>query len=229
MKQFDLIALGDITTDAFIQLALNSAHIEHGEKGKEQLCMNFGDKIPYERVDIIRAVGNSPNAAVSAARLGLHAALVTNIGDDQNGAECKESLEKSAVDTSFISTHTGKETNYHYVLRYEEERTILIRHIAYDYRLPDIGEPTWLYLSSLGENSLPHHEEIVNYLKEHPQVKLAFQPGTFQMKLGYEKLKGMYEHAELFFCNKEESQRILGSMRKTSVYFSKTCTSWGPR
>ena len=38
-----------------------------------------------------------------------------------------------------------------------------------------------------------------------------FQPGTFQIKLGPEKLKEVYENTEIFFCNKEEAQEILGS------------------
>ena len=49
------------------------------------------------KVEVIRAVGNAPNAAVSAARLGLKAGLVTNIGDDQNGRECLEVLQKDSV------------------------------------------------------------------------------------------------------------------------------------
>ncbi len=66
-----------------------------------------------------------------------------------------------------------------------------------------------MYLSSLAENSLPYHLEIAKWLSEHPETKLAFQPGTFQMKLGIEVLKPLYENTEIFFCNKEESQRIL--------------------
>jgi sugar/nucleoside kinase (ribokinase family) len=40
-------------------------------------------------------------------------------------------------------------------------------------------------------------------------VKVAFQPGTFQMKFGTEALAELYAHTEIFFCNKEEAQRIL--------------------
>ena len=72
--KLDFVAIGDITTDAFIRLAESEAHVvETG--GRQEICMSFGDKIPYEKVDIVRAVGNSPNAAVSAARLGLASAV----------------------------------------------------------------------------------------------------------------------------------------------------------
>ena len=207
--KLDFVAIGDITTDAFIRLAESEAHVvETG--GRQEICMSFGDKIPYEKVDIVRAVGNSPNAAVSAARLGLASAVVTTVGDDENGRECIQSLKDSGVETRFVTTQENIETNYHYVLCYKAERTILVKHHEYTYRLPDIGEPLFLYLSSLAENSLEYHQEIAAYLAAHPNVKLAFQPGTFQMKLGYENLKDIYKRSELFFCNKEEAERILG-------------------
>lgn len=209
-QQLDFIALGDITTDAFIKLRKEQAEVlSGGESGKRKLCMAFGDKLPYESVEVVRAVGNSPNAAVAAARLGLSSALISNIGDDENGRECVESLEKDGVSTTYIITHKNRLTNYHYVLWYEEERTILIKHEEYDYALPDFPAPKWLYMSSLAGNSLPYHEEIVRYLKKNPQTKLAFQPGTFQIQLGYEELSELYALSELFFCNKEEAQRIL--------------------
>ncbi len=42
-------------------------------------------------------------------------------------------------------------------------------------------------------------------------MKLAFQPGTYQMKFGKERMATFYKRAEIFFCNKEEAQRILGT------------------
>lgn len=207
-KDYDFIAIGDIVTDAFIRLKDASVHCDI-DKENCQLCVNFGDKVPYESVDVIRAVGNSANASVSASRLGLSSALVANVGNDLNGKECIEALEKESVSTEFIKIHEDKETNYHYVLWYEDERTILVKHQEYEYSLPNMGNPKWLYLSSLAENSLPYHEEIAKYLKLHPTVKLAFQPGTFQMKIGREKLSGLYKLSEIFFCNTEEAKRIL--------------------
>ena len=84
-SQIDFLAIGDITTDAFIKLEDAEVHCDIDQKNC-QICMRFGDKIPYESVTVVPAVGNSPNAAVSAARLGLKSALYSNMGDDRNGA-----------------------------------------------------------------------------------------------------------------------------------------------
>lgn len=208
-KEYDFIGIGDIVTDAFIKL--KEATVEDGVKGDfKKICMRFGDKIPYEEVIVVAAVGNSINATVGASRLGLKAAVFTNIGDDYYGQECLDALKQEKVSTEFVKTHKGRKTNYHYVLTFNAERTILIKHEEYEYSLPDLGEPKCIYLSSLAENSLPFHAVIEKYLNEHPDIKLAFQPGTFQMKFGREKLAGIYKRADIFICNKEEAQRILG-------------------
>lgn len=207
-NQLDFLAIGDITTDAFIRLKEASVHCIVDKENCE-LCVRFADKIPYEFVEVVRAVGNAPNGAVSAARLGLAAGLVTNMGDDQNGAECMEVLKKEGIDTQYVKIHQGKETNYHYVLWYEAERTILIKHQPYEYRLPKIDPPPrWIYLSSF-RGTDEYYAEIIQYLEEHSDVKLAFQPGKFEINLGVGKLAKIYQRAEVFICNKEEAEKIL--------------------
>ncbi len=208
-KQLDFLAIGDITTDAFIRL--KDAHINCDvDKESCEICMRFADKIPYESVEVVRAVGNSPNAAVAAARLGLASGLVTDIGDDEDGRECVKTLKQEGVETLYVSTHNGAKTNYHFVLWYEADRTILVKHEEYPYKLPAIApSPKWIYLSSLGENSAEYHAEIIRYLADNPSVQFAFQPGTFQMRLGGERLAPLYRRCNLFFCNREEAERIL--------------------
>jgi ribokinase len=207
-QQYDFIAIGDTVTDAFIRLSNASAHVDI-DHGTREICMRFGDKIPYDEVHVVPGVGNAANAAVSAARLGLKTAFVSNVGADEHGREILNVFKKEGVATDFVKSHDGIPTNYHYVLWYGDERTILIKHQKYPYALPDIGEPKWVYFSSVGENGEAFHKELENYLNAHSAIKLAFQPGTFQMKMGKEKLAGIYKRTEIFFCNKEEAQRIL--------------------
>jgi len=227
-NSYDFIAIGDITTDAFIRIQQASIY-EDKETHMENLCVLNGAKIPYEFVKVVPAVGNSANAADSAARLGLHSALVANIGDDQYGKEDLGSLEKNGVATEFVRVHRGKNSNYHYVLWFGAERTILIKHEEYPYDLPDIGSPKWLYFSSVGENSMAFHHQIAAHVKSHPEIKLAFQPGTFQIKLGYEPLKDLYAVSELFFCNVEEARLILGKPAAKAEELPKLMSGLGPK
>lgn len=212
-EQYDFVALGDIVVDAFMELDKDSADVSIDmDTGRKTLEMPFGSKLPYENVKVVNAVGNSPNAAVSAHRLGLKTALVTNLGHDRYGKDCLDALRQEGVHTDFVKVHENKETNYHYVLRYGPERTILIKHEDYPYVLPDFGTPPrYIYFSSIGHDTIDHHHEIAAYVKAHPETKLVFQPGTYQIKLGPEVLKDLYQVTEIFFCNKEEAQEILNS------------------
>lgn len=205
----DFIAIGDTVVDAFIRLKDARVNCDIDDN-RCTITMAFGEKIPYESVEEIPAVGNSANACVAASRLGLKSALIANVGSDSRGHECLESLRKDNVDTNLIKIEAGKKTNYHFVLWYEHDRTILVKHEDFEYNLPEFGEPKWLYLSSLASNTERYHEEIFQYLSAHPEVNLAFQPGTFQISLGTEKLKEIYKRAKIFVSNVEEAEKILG-------------------
>ena len=228
-NQYDFIGIGDTVTDAFIRLSPTSAHVEFDHGSGKEICMRFGDKIPYDDVYVVPGVGNAANATVSAARLGLKTAFVSNVGGDEQGEEILGVMKKERIGTEFIAVHKGQKTNYHYVLWYGDERTILIKHQPYAYALPGIGEPKWVYFSSMGEQSLPFHEAVADYLEAHPLIKLAFQPGTFQIQFGKEKLARIYKRAEVFFCNKDEAQRILQTKEEDIHKLLSGIVSCGPK
>lgn len=206
---YDFIAIGDTVIDAFIRL--KDASVSGQPDTKEyKICLPFADKVPYKDVFVVPAVGNAANAAVSVSRLGIKSAIVSNIGDDQNGIDCLEAFKKDNVGTELIKINQGIKTNYHYVLWYKEDRTILIKHEVYPYILPEIGNPKWIYFSSVSETAYPFHNTVAEYLETHPEIKLAFQPGKNEIRLGREKLARLYKRADILFCNVEEAEKILG-------------------
>ncbi len=230
-EELDFIAVGDTVTDAFIRIQQATVLQTKNAEGamEEELCLVNGAKIPYEFAKVLPGVGNAANAAVSASRLGLKSAFVSDVGGDDWGKEILEALTANGIDTKFVRVHQDKTSNYHYVLWHNAERTILIKHEEYPYHLPDIGTPRWMYFSSVGENSLPYHHEIAAYLAAHPTVKLAFQPGTFQIKLGAEVLKELYAHTEIFFCNVEEARIILNTNEPNPAKLPKMMSAIGPK
>jgi ribokinase len=206
--QIDFLAIGDIVTDAFIRV--NDAVVKADADGSNPLlCFKYGDKVPYESMEEVKAVGNSANAAVAAARLGLRSALIAHVGKDLQGQACLDELLKNNVSTHYVFSHEGIPTNYHYVLWHDVERTILVKHAAFPVLMPNIPvAPKMLYLTSLGDHTEAYHQQIADYVKTHPEMKVIFQPGTFQIKLGAEVLKDIYENTYAFFCNLEEAQLI---------------------
>jgi len=211
-SQFDVLCVGDIVTDDFIRLLDDEAHVYENEHGK-YLSMKFGTKLPFDHRELLEAVGNAANAAVSFSRLGLKTTFETNVGGDQYGRDMIHALAHNKVDHRFVHINPGKISNYHFVLWYKEERTILIKHEEYDYNWPHIKPaevPKWVYFSSISEHAIPYHDEVADWLEANPQVKLAFQPGTFQMEAGTERLKRVYARTEVLILNREEAVLVSG-------------------
>lgn len=210
--QPDVISIGDIVTDDFIDLIEKIEHTYSNEQGK-WLSIPFGTKIPYDHHEVIPAVGNAANAAVAFARLGLSSSFATNVGGDQEGRDMIAVLQKEKVDHRFVRLNPGKKSNYHFVLRFGAERTILIKHEEYDYHWPHLRKseiPKWVYFSSISEHAIPYHDQVAEWLESNPEVKLAFQPGTFQMAAGAERLKRIYARSEVLILNREEAVTVGG-------------------
>jgi ribokinase len=122
-----------------------------------------------------------------------------------------------------VTVNPGKLSNYHYVLWYKEERTILIKHEEYNYDWPNIRKrdaPKWIYFSSIAENSLEFHDDMADWLEDNPDTKLAFQPGTYQMKFGTERLKKLYKYTNILVLNKEEAAMVSGNPDKNDIHKS---------
>src|SRR5882762_11093086 len=170
MSQIDILAIGDVVTDAFVKLLDDRAVTYENEQGM-WLAMPFGQKVPFDHAEVIEAVGNASNAAVSFAKLGLKSGLISNVGEDQHGRDMISALHKNKVDTRFVHINPDKSSNYHYVLWYKEERTILIKHEGYDYHFPHLRPaevPAWIYFSSISKHALPFHDDVANWLEENP-------------------------------------------------------------
>jgi sugar/nucleoside kinase (ribokinase family) len=211
--KLDVLAIGDVVTDAFVKLLDDRAVTYENEQGK-WLAMPFATKVPFDHAEVIEGVGNAANAAVSFARLGLKSGFISNVGADQHGRDMIAALHKNEVDTRFVHINPGKISNYHYVLWYKEERTILIKHEEYDYQWPRFRPtdiPKWIYFSSISKNALDtYHDHVGEWLEENSEVKFAFQPGTFQLEAGAERLAKLYRRTEILVVNREEAVLVSG-------------------
>lgn len=211
-SHLDVLSIGDVVIDAFIKLFDESERVEHRNDGT-WLALPFGTKLPFDYAEVLPAVGNASNASVAFAKLGLKSGLVSNVGGDKNGRDVLEALHKAKVDARFTHINPGKKTNYHYVLWYKDERTILIKHEEYDYRWPRfriIDIPKWVYFSSVSKKAEEYHDQVYEWLEGHPTVKLAFQPGTFQIELGVHRLGRLYKRTEVLALNREEAVQVSG-------------------
>lgn len=212
-QQLDVLCVGDVVTDAFIKLDDDHAWSYVDDQGRDIIAMELGNKLPFEKAVIVEGVGNAANASVSLTHLGLNCGFVTNVGEDKYGRGIIAALNAKKIDTRYVRVNPGMMTNYHYVLWYKDERTILINHEEFEYTWPNLRgreAPKWIYFSSVAENALEYHDELADWLDENPEVKMAFQPGTFQMKAGAERLARIYRHSDILILNRQEAALVGG-------------------
>ena len=104
------------------------------------------------------------------------------------------------MDTRYVAVNESVPTNHHYVLCYEPNAPFSFGTSTIRISFRGIASACVDVSLSLGEHSEAFHTELATWLRKHPETKLAFQPGTFQIKMGKEKLTGLYSIAGACFC-----------------------------
>lgn len=225
-----MYAIGDMFSDVFIELSKEHSSVETDENDDKWLRMPFGSKPPYDDVTTVDAVGPSPNAGISAERLGVEVSLLAWMGDDNVAQTTRRYLTAEGIDHSLIQSADDTPSNTYYVLRRGAERTILVKNQDYKYDwVEPQTTPDWIYLSLISDKSWQLHEDMIEYLKKHPDVKLAFQPGTFHFMWGAEKLKNVYERSHIIIMNREEAADVTGGDRKNIRELSEKLHDLGPK
>ncbi|MCX6780986.1 MAG: carbohydrate kinase family protein [Candidatus Magasanikbacteria bacterium] len=206
--KFDVLSVGDATIDTF--LFIHEAEVRMSlNKEVQQLCVNYADKLPVDKIARVVA-GNAANNAVGSARLGLKTAYIATLGDDVQGWLIKNKLDKERIDTKFVVMNKKVETNSSTVLSFKGERTILVFHADKKYSLPKKLAPTrFMYYTSVGKNHLKLNADVIQYVKK-TGARLGYNPGTYQLRAGSAALKSVIAVCEVLFVNKEEASRILG-------------------
>jgi ribokinase len=207
---FDIISVGDATLDVFLQMNETDADVKCDLREHEcKLCLDYANKIPVETVVKIPGAGNGSNNAIGSSRLGMKTSMFGILGDDEIGHQIKKHWKEERVDTAYVTFDKKRETNYSTVINFRGERTILVYHEHRAYRFPkSLLASKWLYYTSLGKGSEVMHPALLNYVKKFG-VKLCFQPGTFQLRLGLQALTPIIAASEIVIVNKEEAERIV--------------------
>lgn len=205
--KFDLISIGDPTIDTF--LMIHDIEVKK-IKGQLKAIINWGDKLPVD--EFYRTVaGNAANNAVGSSRLGLKTAFYTVLANDAGGREIIHKMKKEKVSEDYITIDEKHPTNASTVLSYQGERTIFVYHEHRKYKLPKLATAKWVYLTSLGQGFEKIYKDLAQYLDD-TGAKLAFNPGTFQLRKGPKFNKLMLERTAVLSLNKEEAQSWVGDV-----------------
>jgi len=206
----DLITIGDPTIDTFLKI--HDAHLAlRVQPAQTQLCIDYADKIPVD--ELHHSIGGScVNAGVAAARLGMRVGMYGAIGVDPEGSSILAELKREQIETSLITLDRTRTTNASTALVFRGERTLFVWHQPRAYRLPELPSSAWVYATSVGPRGpgvTRLHKALRSQL-EHSPARLAFSPGTHQLRMGARALAPLLEMTELLLVNREEASELSG-------------------
>lgn len=228
--KFDLLSIGDSSMDVFIT-PTESETLCILDNKECLICFSYGDKIPVKNIDF-SVGGNAANLAVGAVRLGLNAGLVLTLGDDIVGKQIVEKLQKEGVEMTFVIIQSSTNSNYSTVINYQGERTIFVYHTPRNYEFPvNLPQVPWVYLTSMGESFVPFYNNVSTWLRKNPNTKLAFNPGSYQLRAGMNELKDILSLSYVVFVNRKEAEKLtdFGESQGKEKDLLKAMNSLGPK
>jgi len=209
--KYGCLSLGPARMDAFVKLPDNSVAEKCSIDRKRCIIeLGFGEKISVSGVDFAIG-GNAGNNAVGLARLGLKTALVGAMGNGLMDQKAMEVLRAENVDLSYVKNQ-GDKNGFGVVINYQEERTILSYYPDSLCCFPeDSGlSADWVYLTSMGQGYQDFYKQAVAWTAVQ-NTKIAFNPGTRQIKDGLNGIGEALSKTYLLFVNREEGNDLLAS------------------
>ncbi|KKR85941.1 MAG: hypothetical protein UU32_C0026G0005 [Candidatus Woesebacteria bacterium GW2011_GWB1_41_10] len=209
MENFDLLSIGDATLDAFM-IPTESETLCRIDTKECFIAFSYGEKIPVKNLEFSIG-GNAANNAIGVKRLGVNVGIVLTLGDDSIGNLIIERLKNEGVNLTYVIQQPGTGSNYSSVINYQGERTIFTYHAPRSYEFPvQLPKAPWVYLTSMGESFRPFYNHMVEWLTKNPEVKLAFNPGSWQMRSENGEVKNILSLSHLIFVNREEAEKLTG-------------------
>ncbi len=194
---FDIITLGSAVEDVFL--------ITNHKTKNKHITFPIGEKILIKR-KFVSTGGGGTNTAVAFSRLGFKTGFLGIIGNDEVGHRIYHNLKQEKV--KFIGA-IGKESGFSVILPTKKDRTILVFKGDNNKLKPSQVDTSklktkWLYCSSMIGDSFKTLEATINYAEKN-NIKIAFNPSSYQARLGLKKLNKTLEKINILILNKEES------------------------
>lgn len=214
---YDIITIGTVSLDIFLDI--DKAYLESNKKLGALFCLQYGSKIPIKKM-IQDIGGNAANTAVAFSRLNLKTGIMTTLGSDELSARIIEKLKKEGVAGSLISRRKLAQANSSVILDYKKERTILSYHSLHRPIFKKIPQTKWIYLTSVGKDFEKVKKEVFGVARlgssrdarllnaRYSCLKIAFNPGTWEISQGLKLFKDLLPIVEVLILNKQEASKL---------------------
>lgn len=210
-SKHDIICVGSATVDVFAKTESELIKIKTRNSEEDLIAYPVGSKILVRELEF-QIGGGGTNTAVSFSHLGFRTGYLGNIGNDENSRKILSLLKKEGID--FLGSMRGM-AGYSVILdSIEEDRTILAYKGANDdFQRKDVKpallDSGWMYCSSMMGKSFETLKHVAQLAKR-KKMKLAFNPSSYQAKMGAKALKPIFSSTTALILNREEAGLLLG-------------------
>ncbi|MBT7553277.1 carbohydrate kinase family protein, partial [bacterium] len=161
--------------------------------------------------------------AVNLATLGIKTQTILSLGQDTVGQAIMQNLQSKKVDTRLIQKISKKNSGLSSIINvgsFNEHVIFAYRGANNDIDLSEkvvkkINTP-WVYLTSLSGKSANKLSALFNHCQKR-NIKVAWNPGSNQLKLGLKKLSKFIKATCVFDVNRDEALELLVGLKKGEV------------
>jgi ribokinase len=209
---FDVITFGSSTIDIFADTHSKVIKIFDENKETDLIAFSTGSKLIIESLDYTIG-GGGTNSACVFSKLGLRTAYMGKMGVGVNGKKVIKALKKENVDTSLVKFSKKYKTGLSLILdNPEKDRVILTykganNHLEYKDINKKKLKTKFIYSSSLIDKSFQTLIKISDYAKKN-NIKFAFNPSSYQVKLGLDNLKEILNNTDMLIFNLDEAKQL---------------------
>lgn len=207
-----ILSIGSALQDIYL---IDHDDLKPTEIGEESI---FGKILVGTKVDIDRLSyevgGGAVNSAISFARHGHEAGIITNIAHDSAGDAILRILDREGVDTSYVDYATDRSTGSSVVLLDSRsgERTILTYRGAsakfdnFEAKDIDAFDPDFVYITTMRGDI----KTLTAFLKKAHDTKkrVMFNPGVKELENPAEILK-LLKYVAILLVNKQEASELV--------------------
>ncbi len=210
----DVITIGSATRDIFVRSGAFDVHQDAHVDTSVEGCFPLGAKIELDDL-VFETGGGATNAAVTFGRLGRSVAVLAAVGDDASGKEIAAVMRSEGVRSNLLQVHRkGRTGSSVILLAGSGERTVLVYRGAAE-KLDAKAVPwkslvaRWFYVSSVGGDLALMKKILAHAARK--GVKVAWNPGSKEIRHGLAALEPLIRQTDLFNLNKEEAASLVGT------------------
>ncbi|MDP3989918.1 MAG: carbohydrate kinase family protein [archaeon] len=222
LRKYDVITVGSATVDRILTMNGSFSSVK------------LGDKILLDTVEKFSG-GGATNSAAAFSVLGLRTAVVTKVGDDEEGDFVEREMRVDYGVKNLCQHRSHKKTDLAFIVTSlkEKDRVIFVQKGAsQELRGTDFKKSSvrakWIYLSTLIGSSFSTAKDVAEIAKR-KKINLLFNPSLYLAQKGKRYLAPVLKACNILVCNLEEAQALLGIKSKDVFKLLRGIQKLGPK